>query len=745
MNRQLFLKAAGAVLVGTFLAGHACAAPLRPSGIPGQKSQFLPDAIFEQFDAGNSNKLLVLLDETEVQQESEKVRRASGSPVDTPTVLKLKQERFKGQKELLMAAVQKQGVQPIRDYSHLPLGLYRVENRRALQALLERDEVIAVYEDRIIRTSLAQSLPLINQTALQTAGLTGSGSTVAVIDTGVNYTLSAFGSCTAPGVPSTTCKVVAAEDIATSDSALDAHGHGTNVAGIVVGVAPGSKIAALDVFNSDGTSSDSLVISAINWAIANQSAYNIVALNMSLGDSSNNTSSCSSRLSNPYVSAVGNAKNAGIITVAASGNEAYLSGISRPACTPGVVSVGAVYDSNIGSVSWTACTDSSTAADKVTCFSNSASFMTLLAPGALITAAGSTKGGTSQASPHVAGAVAVMRSAFPAETLDQTVSRLVTNGVPVTDSRNGIVKPRLALSAAIGSPSNDLFSSFLTMTGTSGSTSGRNLNASKETGEPSHAGNAGGKSVWWHWTAPADGVATVHTHGSSFDTLLGVYTGSSVAGLASVAGNDDDGAAGGTSSVSFVTTAGTTYRVAVDGKNGAYGQVALSWSLVEEADLSVLISDSPDPVEAGSNLTYQVTVTNSGPSDASAVVLAVEIPASSVLVSVPEGCNISGNLLNCSLGTLASGAALAREIVIKPSTAGDLSASVSVTSATPDPDSANNSNAILTTCMITSSNVPSFGPAGAVLLLVSLSGLGLIHKKRRVPGVHLSTKGDKQP
>ncbi len=251
MNRQLFLKAAGAVLVGTFLAGHACAAPLRPSGIPGQKSQSLPDTIFEQFDAGNSNKLLVLLDETEVQQESEKVRRASGSPVDTPTVLKLKQEQFRAQKEQLISAVQKQGVQSLRDYSHLPLGLYRVDNRRALQALLERDEVIAVYEDRVIRPSLTQSLPLINQPALQTAGLTGSGSTVAVIDTGVNYTLAAFGSCTAPGVPSVTCKVIAAEDLATSDGLLDAHGHGTNVAGTVVGVAPGSKIAALDVFNSD--------------------------------------------------------------------------------------------------------------------------------------------------------------------------------------------------------------------------------------------------------------------------------------------------------------------------------------------------------------------------------------------------------------------------------------------------------------------------------------------------------------
>ncbi len=745
MSRHAVQVAVYSTLVSLLFLCQVSAASMRPSGVAADKSQSLSEKVFEGLESGKAQDLIVLLDETDVQQESETERQRSGSRFDTARILKLKQDRFKAQKVQMLTAVQERGVQAVRDYSHLPLGLYRIANHKALQALLERDEVIAVYEDRVIRSSLTQSLPLTGQNMVQSAGLTGAGSTIAVIDTGVNYTLSAFGSCTAPGIPSATCKVVASEDIATSDGSLDAHGHGTNVAGIVVGVAPASKIAALDVFSSDGTSSDSLVISAINWAIANQSAYNIVALNMSLGDGSNNTSSCSNRLSNPYVSAVGNAKSAGIITVAASGNEAYLGGISRPACTPGVVSVGAVYDSSMGSVSWSSCSDSTTATDKVTCFSNSASFMTLLAPGALITAAGSTKGGTSQASPHVAGAVAVMRSAFPAETLDQTVSRLVTNGVLVTDSRNGIVTPRLALSAAIGSPSNDLFSSSLTMTGTSGSTPGRNLNASKETGEPSHAGNAGGKSVWWHWTAPVDGVATVHTYGSSFDTLLGIYTGSSAAGLASVASNDDDGATGGTSSVSFVTTAGTTYRVAVDGKNGAYGQVALSWSLVEEADLSVFISGNPNPVEAGSNLTYQVTVTNSGPSDASAVVFALEIPASSVLVTVPEGCNISGNLLNCSLGTLASGVALAREIVIRPSITGDLSASVSVSSATTDPDSTNNSNAVLTTCMTTSSNVPSFGSAGTVLLLVSLYGLGLIHKKRRVPDVHLSTKGDKQP
>ncbi len=104
---------------------------------------------------------------------------------------------------------------------------------------------------------------------------------------------------------------------------------------------------------------------------------------------------------------------------------------------------------------------------------------------------------------------------------------------------------------------------------------GSNVGTNKEPGEPAHAGNSGGRSVWWRWTAPSAGTAAVTTQGSRFDTLLAVYTGSSVSALTQVAANNDATSVR-TSAVTFVTTAGTTYHIAVDGVNGDAASVLLN-------------------------------------------------------------------------------------------------------------------------------------------------------------------------
>lgn len=113
-------------------------------------------------------------------------------------------------------------------------------------------------------------------------------------------------------------------------------------------------------------------------------------------------------------------------------------------------------------------------------------------------------------------------------------------------------------------PANDRFSNRITLTGTNVTVAASNAGATKETGEPDHSGNAGGSSVWWTWTSPTDGEVQITTDGSSFDTLLGAYTGTKVSSLTGVASNDDHGFLS-TSRVRFEARQGTEYQIAVDG------------------------------------------------------------------------------------------------------------------------------------------------------------------------------------
>lgn len=353
-------------------------------------------------------------------------------------------------KQRLVAGARADELAVEQAWDELPLVQLRIGSLEAASELLARPELGGVYAVDTYQLTDAESYPLIGQPAAAAAGKLGTGTSVAVLDTGANYTRAELGSCTSPGVPAS-CRVAVARDFAPSDGSLDDNGHGTNVSSITAGVAPGAKILALDVFTGGGASSTD-IISAINWAVANKATYGIASMNLSLGGGSS-TVPCSS---DAMGIALGTARAAGIAPVVASGNNGYTNAISAPGCAPAAISVGAVYDANVGGLGFSSCQDPTTAADKVTCFSNSASFLTVLAPGALIAAGGYTMAGTSQAAPHVAGAMAVLRAAFPAETVDQLVARMTSKGKPVADARNGITKPRLDLFAALGAAAADV-------------------------------------------------------------------------------------------------------------------------------------------------------------------------------------------------------------------------------------------------------------------------------------------------
>jgi Ca2+-binding RTX toxin-like protein len=134
----------------------------------------------------------------------------------------------------------------------------------------------------------------------------------------------------------------------------------------------------------------------------------------------------------------------------------------------------------------------------------------------------------------------------------------------------------------MSSPINDNFADSIRLIGSSLNTTGTNVNATGEVGEPNHAGvNFGSSSltdsVWYEWRAPADGTVTINTFGSNYDTSLAVYTGSEVNSLTGVASNDDYLSL--QSRVNFSVEAGQTYNIAVDGFGASQGSVNLNLDL----------------------------------------------------------------------------------------------------------------------------------------------------------------------
>ncbi len=106
---------------------------------------------------------------------------------------------------------------------------------------------------------------------------------------------------------------------------------------------------------------------------------------------------------------------------------------------------------------------------------------------------------------------------------------------------------------------------------------GFNTGASREPGEPEHAGNPGGASVWWSWRAPAAGGVNVFFGASTFNPLLAVYTGESLSYLALVA--DNRASAGFTDQFHFNAVSNMTYIFAVDGVDGQTGDFILQLGL----------------------------------------------------------------------------------------------------------------------------------------------------------------------
>jgi subtilisin family serine protease len=301
--------------------------------------------------------------------------------------------------------------QPTR-YRHLPLMLVEADAAQ-LRALAQRPEIRGLFVSRQRRAYLTSSLPFFGATTLHEQGYTGAQTAVAILDTGVQYWNGYFGDCPEPGANG--CSVAEFVNFTTEDDTQTAtyNPHGSNVAGIVLGVAPDTTILSLNVFHFSEmagahVAEDQDILEALDWVAEHKQEYNIVSVNMSLGSEREDANPCNGT---PFEDAVTTLyEDYDVLCAIASGNEATADSLGEPACVTNAVSVGAHFDTDVSWVVSMSCTHLYGVAGEMVCFSNRNGSLDLVAPGVWVTAGGfADYSGTSMAAPHVAGAIALMQ------------------------------------------------------------------------------------------------------------------------------------------------------------------------------------------------------------------------------------------------------------------------------------------------------------------------------------------------
>jgi subtilisin family serine protease len=357
-------------------------------------------------------------------------------------------------------AIEASGAQVLRRYANVPAIVVTID-ADALAATASLGTVAYVEDMPVAQTMDNESFPLTGTDTAHADGFRGQGTTIAIIDDGIDAEHEAFGN----GVGFPNDKVIGGADFADfdDDPSIDctAQSHGTATSGVaaangggITGTAPDAslvfvKIQSASICGDSGLDGD--LVGAIDWVVSNRDTYGIDIISMSLGFGAFR-GNCDAQ-EPALASAVQAASSAGILVFAASGNGASKSAMSAPACMTGAIAVGAVYDANIGPVQFTVCGDRSTAADRVTCYSNSSAGLDLLAPSnnAFTAQAGggstSTFGGTSSATPFAAGVAAAVLAAGASS--DSVLGILVATGDPVTDPANRRTTPRVDTLAAV--------------------------------------------------------------------------------------------------------------------------------------------------------------------------------------------------------------------------------------------------------------------------------------------------------
>jgi len=347
--------------------------------------------------------------------------------------------------------------------------------------------VLAVTENTLSPPDLAQTIPIVNADDVQNLGWTGAGRTVAVLDTGIDADHPFFAGriiaqfCSSGSSGATLCPNGMTTDTSADiepggtllancmGGSINNCDHGTHVAGIAAGaltgdpmnapangVAPGANIIPVQVFSRFTgamtcapnaspciltSQADQIFALSVIWLLTSGgNPFNIDAVNMSLG-AGMNTAACDGDPRKPVIDLL---LANGVATVISSGNNGFMNAVGAPGCISTAVTVGATDDF-----------------DNVT--RNRGVLLDLFAPGSGVISSiwddtYGSKGGTSMAAPHVAGAFAVMREAYPGLTAGQILNFLQISGVPITypiDNMNPptmTTTPRLDLLGGLQAP-----------------------------------------------------------------------------------------------------------------------------------------------------------------------------------------------------------------------------------------------------------------------------------------------------
>jgi hypothetical protein len=360
---------------------------------------------------------------TAAQQQAfaQNVRTLAGDKV----LVKQLQQQIESEQQQVAAAVQLlSGAKVEQHFSRLN-NMLLVSGPMTQAQLAAISGVVRVWPEQAYQVTLSESVPKIKapqvwqKKDLQGRSITGQGVRIAVLDTGIDFSHPALGGCLGDN-----CKVIRGRNtITNNDDVSDLHGHGTHVAAIAAGradtgngVAPDAQLMAVKVLNDQGYGFDSSIIAGIEYAVdpdgdpATDDGADVI--NMSLGGPGNAQS--------PISQAAEKAVQAGVTVVVAAGNSYDYLTIGSPAAAPSVITV------------------ANTERDDRVNFSSSrgplegADYLKpeIAAPGTDIEAAKSGGGlkrltGTSMASPHVAGAAALLLQAQPQLTPLQVKQRLV--------------------------------------------------------------------------------------------------------------------------------------------------------------------------------------------------------------------------------------------------------------------------------------------------------------------------------